>query len=370
MVEKVNKVREPLFHVSKRSDCPKWKTCLIYFAAIVLGLIICGIVFAVVLGVNPFSVYLGLVDGNFGTKRKTWIFFRDTMLLTGVGLALIPAFKMKFWNLGGNGQITVGALAAVACMFYLGGKVPDVLVWVLMFVTGIVAAAIWAVIPAIFKAYFNTNESLFTLMMNYVSFALVNLAISKWNPAGTQSLGEITVANLPTIGKSYMYLLIDLVLLVVTAIVYVYLKYSKHGYEISVVGESQNTARYVGINVKKVIIRTLILSGAICGLVGVLLAGGWQHTIETEIADNMGFTSIIVVWLASFDPLLMLVASAFVVFLDNGMNDVLSSFGFTDNAVSELAIGIIYFCIIGCTFFIRYKVNFRKKAKSIKKEEK
>lgn len=362
--------REPLFHITKRSEFSAWKSLLVYLAAILLGFVICGVIFALVFGINPFSVYAGLFNGAFGTKRKFWIFLRDTMLLLGVGLALIPAFKMKFWNLGGNGQITMGALAAVACMFYFGGKMPDAVVWLLMFVSSVVIAALWAVIPAIFKAFFNTNESLFTLMMNYIAFALVNLAVSKWNPSGSQSLGEITKANFPAIGKDYMYLLIDIVIAIITCLIFIYLKYSKHGYELSVVGESQNTARYIGINVKKVIIRTMVLSGALCGIVGLLIAGGWHHTISTGTADNMGFTAIMVAWLASFNPLIMIATSAFIVFLDNGMSGVLSTFSITSNAVPDLVIGIMYFCVIGCSFFIRYKVNFRKKVNAEAKESK
>ena len=362
--------REPLFHVTKRSDSPKWKTLLVYVAAIALGFLLCSIIFAAAFGLNPVKVYGGMFRGAFGTKRKIWIFIRDTMLLLGVGLALIPAFKMKFWNLGGNGQITVGALAAVACMFYLGGKLPDGVVSVMIILSSVLAGVIWAVIPAIFKAFFDTNESLFTLMLNYIAFAFVNLAISKWNPSGSQSLGEITRGNLPVIGQSYMYLLIDIVIAAVAVLMFVYLKFSKHGYEISVVGESRNTARYVGINVKKVTIRTMVLSGAICGLMGGLIAGAWHHSVSAEIANNLGFTAIMTSWLAGFDPVVLIATSAFVIILNKGMSGVLSSSNITSNAIPDVVIGIIYFCIIGCSFFIRYRVRFNRSKKAGGKTEK
>ncbi|MDY2879706.1 MAG: ABC transporter permease [Candidatus Borkfalkiaceae bacterium] len=362
--------REPLFHVTKRSDFPKWKTLLVYVAAIALGFLLCSIIFAAAFGLNPVMVYGGMFRGAFGTKRKVWIFIRDTMLLLGVGLALIPAFKMKFWNLGGNGQITVGALAAVACMFYLGGKLPDGVVSVMIILSSVLAGVIWAVIPAIFKAFFDTNESLFTLMLNYIAFAFVNLAISKWNPSGSQSLGEITRGNLPVIGQSYRYLLIDIVIAVVAVLMFVYLKFSKHGYEISVVGESRNTARYVGINVKKVTIRTMVLSGAICGLMGGLIAGAWHHSVSAEIANNLGFTAIMTSWLAGFDPVVLIATSAFVIFLNKGMSGVLSICNITSNAIPDVVIGIIYFCIIGCSFFIRYRVRFNRSKKAGGKTEK
>lgn len=353
--------REPLFHVSKRADFPIWKKAIVYASAILLGFVICGIIFAIVFKLNPFAVYAGMFKGAFGTKRKTWIFLRDTMLLLGVGLALIPAFKMKFWNLGGNGQILMGALATVACMFYLGGKMPDWSVNILMFITSVIVGAIWAAIPAIFKAFFKTNESLFTLMMNYVAVAFVQFAISRWNPSGSMSLKEIRVANLPVIGKNYMYLFIIISVLIVEIIMTIYLKFSKHGYELSVVGESENTAKYIGINVKMVTIRTVALSGAICGLIGFLVAGSWHHSIATTTADNMGFTSIMVAWLAGFDPLFMILSAAFVTFMDNGMSGVLTTFKITSSAIPNIVIGIMYFCVLGFTFFVSYKVKLTKK---------
>lgn len=372
MNNKTELTGEQLFHVSKRPACPIWKKAIIYASAILLGFIICGIIFAIVFKLNPFSVYAGMFKGAFGTKRKTWIFIRDTMLLLGVGLALIPAFKMKFWNLGGNGQILMGSLATVACMFYFGGKMPDWSVNIFMFVTSILVGAIWAVIPAIFKAFFKTNESLFTLMMNYVAVSFVQFAISKWNPSGSMSLKEITVANLPVIGKNYMYLFITLSVILMEVIMTIYLKFSKHGYELSVVGESENTARYIGINVKKVTIRTVALSGALCGIVGFLLAGSWHHSVSASTANNMGFTSIMVAWLAGFDPLMMILSAAFITFLNNGMSGVLSTFKITSSAIPNLVIGVMYFCVLGFTFFISYQVKFSKKIKIpfIKKKQK
>lgn len=360
-MSKENAVKEPLFHISKRASMPIWKKAIVYAAALLCGFIVCGIIFAVVFKLNPFSVYAGMFKGAFGTKRKFWRFVRDAMLLLGVGLALIPAFKMKFWNLGGNGQILVGALASVACMFYLGGKMPDWSVNILMFITSVIAGAIWAAIPATFKALFKTNESLFTLMMNYVAVALVQFAISKWNPNGSMSLAEIRVANLPTIGANYMYLFISISILIIEIIMTIYLRFSKHGYELAVVGESENTARYIGINVKKVTIRTLCLSGAICGIVGFLLAGSWHHSITPETANNMGFTSILVAWLAGFNPIMMILSAAFVTFLNNGMSGVLTTFNITSSAIPQVVIGIMYFCVLGFTFFISYKVKLTKK---------
>lgn len=367
MNDNMTTVREPLFHIVKRSGLTTKQAVLIRVYAVLAGLLLCGIICTAIFKVNPFSVYFELFMGAFGTTDRIWYLVRDTALLLGVGLALIPAFKMKFWNLGGNGQVLMGCLASVACMHYLGGKIPDILVNILMIITSIAAGALWAVIPAIFKANFKTNESLFTLMMNYIAAGIVLFCIDSWVKTGSGVLVPIKEGNLITIGNDHV--LTILVVAILTAFMYVYLKFTKHGYELTVVGESENTARYVGINVKKVIIRTLVLSGAICGIIGLLLGGSINHTVTSESAANRGFTGIMVAWLAKFDPLMMIVTAFGITFLSRGMGQVQSAFGITNAAVSDIIIGLIYFCVIGCEFFINYRIIFRGK-KNGKKERK
>ena len=133
--------------------------------------------------------------------------------------------------------------------------------------------------------------------------------------------------------------------------------------KISVVGESINTAKYVGIKVDKVIIRTMILSGAIAGLVGFVLAGSINHTVSTASANNMGFTGIMATWLAGFNPLMMILTTFFITFISKGMMDVRKIFMFTNDAISNIVVGIIYFIVIVCSFFINYRLVFRKKGK-------
>lgn len=367
MNDNMTTVREPLFHIVKRSGLTTKQAVLIRVYAVLAGLLLCGIICTAIFKVNPFSVYFELFMGAFGTTDRIWYLVRDTALLLGVGLALIPAFKMKFWNLGGNGQVLMGCLASVACMYYLGGKIPDILVNLLMIISSIAAGALWAVIPAIFKANFKTNESLFTLMMNYIAAGIVLFCIDSWVKTGSGVLAPIKEGNLIKLGNNHV--LTILVVAILTAFMYVYLKFTKHGYELTVVGESENTARYVGINVKKVIIRTLVLSGAICGIIGLLLGGSINHTVTSESAANRGFTGIMVAWLAKFDPLMMIVTAFGITFLSRGMGQVQSAFGITNAAVSDIIIGLIYFCVIGCEFFINYRIIFRGK-KNGKKERK
>lgn len=361
MKKNKNNLKEPFVRIVKRDNISYKKIILIYAIATVGGLILSGLISMMFSNKGLGDFFQSLFAGAFGSERKFWLLLQDTTLLLGSSMALLPAFKMKFWNLGGNGQILVGCLSAIACMFYLGGKVNDTVIIVLMFFASIISGAIWAVIPALFKAKFNTNESLFTLMMNYIAQGLVSLCITLWVKSGSGVLSPISYGNIPDIGNKY---LLPIILFVsITILMYIYLRSSKHGYEISVVGESINTAKYVGIKVDKVIIRTMILSGAIAGLVGFVLAGSINHTISTASANNMGFTGIMATWLGAFNPIIIILTSFFITFISKGMVEVRKTFMFTNDSISNIVVGVVYFAVIICSFFINYKLVFRKKDK-------
>jgi len=356
--------REPLFHIAKRDTIVWWKAWLIRIAAVLAALLVCGLVAAILTKGSFSSFYANLFKGVFQTERRIWNLLQNIAMLLCVALAVTPAFKMRFWNIGAEGQALAGALACAACMFYFGGKVPDPLLILIMFCASITAGAIWAVIPAIFKAQWNTNETLFTLMMNYVAIALVAYCINVWVTSGSAVLGILEHGHLPSLGEN-AYLLNIIIVGILTGLVYIYLSYSKHGYELSVVGESLNTARYIGINVKKVIIRTMIFSGVLCGMAGFLLVGGTSHTVTTETVAGRGFTAILVSWLAKFNPLYMVLTAFLVIFLQQGAAQV-STVHRLGNAFPEIITGIFFFFIIGCEFFIGYQIKFR----SLKKEAK
>jgi len=358
------KKHEPLFHVVKRDALPKQKVWLIRGLAIVLALVFCAIITMLLTGDNPLMVYATMIKGAFGTPRKTWITFQSLSILLIIALALTPAFKMRFWNIGGEGQVLMGGLAAAACMITLANKLPNGVIILCMIVSSILAGAIWGIIPALFKAKWNTNETLSTLMLNYIATQIVAFFTVYWeNPKGSGKIGVINLNTqigwLPEIGNKYLLSII--VAVIITIGMYLYLNYSKHGYEISVVGESENTARYVGIKVKKVIIRTMALSGAVCGVAGLLLVGGISQTISTTIAGGQGFTAVLVSWLAKFNPFAMIFSSGLIAFLERGANEISTKF-MLNKSFSDILTGIILFFIIGSEFFITYKINFRKKA--------
>ena len=363
------KVHEPLFHVAKRTGMPWWKAWLIRGIAIVASLIVCALIIVLLTKQNPFEVYAAMFQGSFGTKRKTWILLQNMAILLCISLAVTPAFKMHFWNLGAEGQVLIGGLASVACMFYIGDRLPNALLILVMFVASVAGGIVWGVIPAYFKAKWNTNESLFTLMMNYIAMQLVSFAIMVWVPNGSSVMGIINSESkagwIPDLfGQKYLFNI--LVVAVLTVVMFVYLKYSKHGYELSVVGESENTARYIGIDVKKVIVRTMVLSGAVCGLAGFLLVSGTNHTISKSLAGGNGFTAIMVSWLAKFNPILMIVTSFLIVFLQRGAGEIATNFRLNES-VADILTGVIIFFIIGCEFFINYEIkSTRAKKKEVK----
>ena len=358
---------DPLLRIVKRTDgITRWKAWAVRGIAVLIALLLSGLFIYSVTGLNPIKVYGAMFNGALGSSRKTWSTIRDTMLLLCIGVGLAPAFKMRFWNIGAEGQVLMGGVATAGLMIWLGktASLPTPVMLLIMAVVSIAAGAVWGIIPALFKARWGTNETLFTLMLNYIAIQITSYCVALWeNPFGSNTVGVINPQTeagwFPRIfGNSYI---LNIVIVMVLAVgMYIYLKYSKQGYEISVLGESERTARYAGIKPGKVIIRTMAISGAICGLAGFVAVAGADHTISTSTAGGRGFTAIIVAWLAQFNTFVMLLISLLLVFLQKGAVQIATDFKLNDFA-SNVITGIILFCIIGSEFFINYRVIFRKR---------
>ena len=354
-----------LFHISKRDALPLSKALLIRGGILLLALVFCGLITTILTGKNPIDVYATILSGAFGTSRRIGVTFRNVAVLLGLSLAVTPAFKMRFWNIGAEGQTMIGCLATTTCMILLGDKVSTPVLIVISLAASIVAGAIWGFLPAFFKAKWNTNETLFTLMMNYVAMQLASYFIIIWEvPKGAGKIGIINQDShagwLPTVGNEY--LLPILIVALMTGFMFIYLQYSKHGYEIAVVGESQRTASYAGIKVDRVIIRTMILSGSLCAMMGFLMTSGIDHTLTTTIVDSRGFTAVMVSWMSKFNPFIMIAASLLLVTMDRGASEVSSTLGL-NHSFADILTGIILFFIIAPEFFITYKVTLRKSSK-------
>ena len=264
--------KQSLFHIAKRDTLPWYKSFAIRGCAILLALVVCAVVTMLLTGENPVNIFATIFKGAFGSARKSWVTFQNLAVLLGISLAVTPAFKMRFWNIGAEGQVLIGCLATAACMICLADKLPN------------------------------------------------------------------------------------------AVLILVSLNYSKHGYEIAVVGESQRTASYAGIKVERVIVRTMVLSGAVCGLMGLLLTAGTDHTLTTTIVGGRGFTAVMVSWMAKFNPIIMIFTSLLLVVLGRGASEISSTFGL-NQSFSDILTGIILFFIIGSEFFITYRVSLRKGGK-------
>ncbi len=350
------------FHIAKRDELVWWKAWIIRFIAIILALVVCGVITVALTKLNPLDVYITMIEGAVGTKRLVWNLLQNTAILLCVSLAVTPAFKMRFWNIGAEGQILIGGLATATCMIFLGGKLPDAVLIPVMLVVSIITGALWGLVPAYFKTRFNSNETLFTLMMNYIAIQIVAYFTLEWSvPKGSGTPRTLEFGQLPTI-FGQKYLINILFVAIITVLMYIYLKYSKQCYEISVVGESENTAKYIGINVKKVVLRTMAISGAICGIAGFLLVAGTDHSLKSDTSGGRGFTAIMVSWLAKFNPVFMILTSLLIVFLEKGASKISEVYRL-NSSFSDIITGIIIFFIIGSEFFINYTVKVNKKEK-------
>jgi simple sugar transport system permease protein len=348
----------------KRDDVSPRRAWAYRGIAFVLALITGGLLI-LALGHNPLLVYRDMVVGAWGSPTVIRETVKLTVPLLVTALALGLAFRMKFWNIGGEGQIMVGAIAAGAFGFFTADIFPSPLLITLMLAAGMLAGGIYGFIPAYFKANWNTNETLFTLMLNYVALALIKFLMNgPWKASGS-SFPKMPMlapaARLQQVLGVHWGWILALVLVVAA---WFYFNKTKHGFEVSIVGNSRDTARYAGINVKRVIMRTMFISGALCGLVGVLQFAGTDYTITEGITGYVGFTAIIVAWLAKMNPYGMVVVSVFMAMLERGSNTIHTIYKIPASA-SNLLIGIIFFFMLGCEFFIRYRIVFRGRTPAV-----
>ena len=269
---------------------------------------------------------------------------------------LLSIFNIREGGMAIYGGV-IGGLIAALVMVYQGNNLPTPVLFAAMAIGSMAAGALWGFVPAWFKSRWGTNETLFTLMMNYVATSIVacmtNIMRGQASSLGT--LNKATKAGWFPIIMGQRYTINIIVVIVLTFAMYAYLKFSKQGYEISVVGESENTARYAGINVRRVTVRTMLISGAVCGLCGFLIVAGKDQTIATTSAGGRGFTAIIVAWLAKFNTFYMALISFLLVFLERGASEIASAYSLNEYA-ADIITGIILFFILGSEFFINYRV--------------
>ena len=357
------------FHVVKRDNCPFWKKCCFYLAAVVLALMM-GAVLLAAMDVDPVAYYSRMFTmGTVGNKiaYKVWInYLKDFVPLALTSVALSLAFKMRFWNIGGEGQFILGAIAAAFVAFTAGGVLPSFVTLLLMCLAAMVAAGLYGLLVAVLKVKFGTNETLMTLMLNYVSlYLLVYLSEAKadWNffleattsrPVFASFANLVSFPSIPMGGKFSLNICVPLTFLI-GILIYIYLKYTKQGYEIAVVGDSNGTARYAGMKVNTIVLRTVFLSAALIGLAAAFKVGT-AGILSTAITNDVGWTGIIVAWLSQLNTAVIFIVSALICVLHYGSTVAAATFSQVDSSFANMLQGAILFLVLTADFYTRFRV--------------
>jgi simple sugar transport system permease protein len=349
--------------MSKRDGIGTGKKWAIRGLALALSLLV-GSIFVVILGESPLLVYGDIVSGSLKSSTARATTARLAIPLLGTALALAPAFKMKFWNIGAEGQLMMGAVAATYFALFCPVTLPRPLLLLVMFLAACAAGGIWGLIPAYCKAKWNTNETLFTLMLNYIALGIEKyLQQGPWIDPGGRGFPIIaTFSQSARLPKLFGVHIGWIIVLLFTILLHIYLQRSKQGYEIAVVGESQRTARYAGMNVSKILLRTMFLSGAMAGAVGMLVVSGADYTLNTGTSGGVGFTAITVAWLAGLNPFAMVGIALFLAVLTKGANTIQTDFGIPASA-SKVLTGMILFFMLSSEFFIQYELHGRPRGR-------
>lgn len=349
-----------MVNIVKREDCTKLNAFTIKVIAIILALIVSSIMI-IILGYNPLKVLLEIFNGAFGSINRIKRTLINAIPLLGAAIGVSYAFRMKFWNIGGNGQILMGGLGATLVALNFTG-LNKVLLLILMFLAATVFGGLWALIAGITKVKFKANETIVTLMLNYIAVKLiVYLEFGPLRDKSAQGFQKIASfsdnARLPDFLGIHMGWIIVLALVVLYSL---YVRKSKSGFEAMVIGEGENTAKYAGIKIDKTILRTVFISGAICGIVGFIQGAGVSHTLNVELAKDAGFTGIIIAWLGNLSPAAMTIVSILFAGLVCGGDNIQIVFGIP-NGVALVIQALILFFVLGSQFFIDYKIIFKRK---------
>ena len=357
----MSETKTPLIRLAKRAEMSKGRIYLIRICSIIIALIL-GCLPMVLTGTNPFAAYSVIIQGSLSRPVYLKQTIRTAIPLLGCAIAIAPCFKMRFWNIGAEGQITMGAVFSTYFALFYADKIPHAPLLIIMFLSGALAGALWALIPAFFKAKWNTNETLFTLMMNYIAIGIVAwLQGGPWEGRkGSQLIPMFSDnARLPMVLGVNCGWIIALVLVV---FLYIYMNKTKQGYEIAVIGDSVNTARYAGMNVGWIMMRTMLISGAISGIVGTIIVSGANFTLYKGVANGVGFTSITVAWLSQLNSFAMIAISMILAVLEKGANTLQTRMQ-GPASIADIITGILLFCMLSSEFFINYKLIFRHKDK-------
>ncbi|MCL1983396.1 MAG: ABC transporter permease [Clostridiales bacterium] len=351
-----------MMKITQRAELPKGREWAIRAAAVLLSIVFAGTVIAA-LGFDPIKVFAQIVNGSVGSQMRLNQTILKAIPLTITSMGILVAFKMKFWNIGGEGQIMMGAMGATYAALHLPPDLPPTAMLAMLAAASVICGGAWAFIPAYFKAKFGTNETIFTLMMNYIAIKWVTyLQYDLWKDPG--SLGFPRIAAFPpsaVLPKLFGIHVGWIVAVLSVVLVYIFVNHTKKGYEVTVIGESVETARYAGMNIKHVMIAAMLVSGGLCGLTGMVQASAVEKTLTYSLSANYGFTAIITTWLGRLSaPAVAIVCFAFAMLIQGGA--YLQIALLIPASVAEMIQGIILFFVLGSEFFIQYRVSFSRRA--------
>lgn len=345
-----------MFRIAKRDDLPILQTYGIRAFSLLIGLILACLLM-MILGYDPIKTLSTLISGSLGSANalKNTVIIAIPLAITALGLSV--AFRMKYWNIGGEGQIIMGCIFSTFVSHVMPADTPGPLLILLMALAGFAGGAFWAVIPGLFRVYSRTNETLFTLMMNYIALSIVQyLHYELWRDPLAMGFPKIKAipeqAHLPMISGVHIGWIVAVLLAI---FVFFLIRKTKLGYEIRVVGESSPTANYAGMNVKQVLLTGVILSGGLIGLAGMLKLSGSVYTLSPSITGNAGFTAIIIAWLSNLSAPVMMIVSILIAALEQGSQVIQIKLSIPSSVASVIQ-GLILMSALGGEFFLRYKV--------------
>jgi len=347
----------------KRLIRSRWAAIIVPITSLILALLFGGLILTV-FGINPLQAYQVMLKGSLGDGYaiSETLVKAIPLMLTGLGISI--AFRMLFWNIGAEGQLAIGGIAAAYVALFLSDRLPPPLVLPAMFVLAVLAGALWGLIPALLKATIGVNEILTTLMMNYIAILLVEyLYLGPWrDPEGYGFPGSAPFpesAWLPRLtGRVHAGLIFAIL---AAALLWFILTRTRWGYEIRVVGENPRAARYTGINIGRNILLVMFLSGGLAGLAGMAEVAGLTRRLY-GLTVGYGYTAIIVAWLANLNPWgVLLVAFLMAALLVGG--DQIQIALQTPAAVAQVLQGAILFFVLGGSIFVNYRVRVIRSSK-------
>lgn len=350
----------------KRLERSRTAALLVPIVSIILALLFGGILLAAA-GANPWETYKAMALGAFGAQYNISETLVKAIPLMLTGLAVAIAFRMLFWNIGAEGQLAMGGIAAAGVALFWTDTLPDPLVIPVMLLAGFAAGAVWGLIPAALKAYLGVNEIITTLMMNYIAILLVShLYVGPWkDPQGYGFPGTAQFEKVAWLPRLTGRVHLGIVFAVVAALlIWIVLDRTRWGYEIRVIGENPKAARYAGIGIGRNILLVMLLSGGLAGIAGMSEVAGISHRLQQGLTVGYGYTAIIVAWLAKLNPWGVLLVAVLLAGLLVGGDQIQISMGLPASVALVLQ-GAILFFVLGGEIFTQYRVRLVRAGREV-----